>query len=90
MPSRNAPTSREWRVCPVKLGVAEHAADLQVNESGTVAAAVTGLGAYVIASPRISPARFDANKPFLFFLRDDDTGAVLFAGRVQNAATAQD
>jgi serine protease inhibitor len=29
---------------------------------------------------------FSANRPFLFFLRDDRTGAVLFAGRLTDPA----
>jgi serpin B len=31
---------------------------------------------------------FNANRPFLFFLRDDRTGAVLFAGRLTDPASA--
>jgi serine protease inhibitor len=32
---------------------------------------------------------FNADRPFLFFLRDDRSGAVLFAGRLVNPAAAQ-
>ena len=39
----------------------------------------------VLAPPR-NPVRFDADHPFLFFLRDQKTGAVLFAGRLANAS----
>lgn len=74
------------------ISVVEHAADLELDEAGTVAAAATGVGVsiYLISTPRPPPVRFDANHPFLFFLRDDRTGALLFAGRLINAATAQD
>ena len=73
------------------IGVVEHAADLKVDEAGTEAAAATGVGIQptLIRIPRPSPVCFDADRPFLFFLRDDSTGAVLFAGRLLNAAAAQ-
>jgi len=35
------------------------------------------------------PVSFDADRPFLFFLRESRTGAVLFAGRLADAAGAQ-
>ncbi|HEX4306814.1 MAG TPA: serpin family protein [Solirubrobacterales bacterium] len=71
---------------PLRIGAVEHVADLAVDEEGTVAAAVTGvavIGTSKQAIPRDAVA-FDADHPFLFFLRDDDTGAVLFAGRVDD------
>jgi serpin B len=76
---------------PLKIGVVEHAADLRIDEAGTVAAAATGVSGVeiLISRPRPSPVPFDADRPFLFFLRDDRTGAVLFAGRLLDAATAQ-
>jgi serpin B len=76
---------------PLKIGAVEHAADLKIDEAGTVAAAATGIAfeTTAIGVPVTPPVRFDANRPFLFFLRDDRTGAVLFAGRLLNAATAQ-
>ena len=33
---------------------------------------------------------FNANRPFLFFLRDDRTGAVLFAGQVTDPPAPTD
>jgi serpin B len=35
------------------------------------------------------PVSFDADRPFVFFLRDDRTGAVLFAGRLSDAGSAR-
>jgi serpin B len=69
---------------PLQIGAVEHVADLAVDEEGTVAAAATGVAVTVTsASPPLRGAvSFDADRPFLFFLRDDSTGAVLFAGRV--------
>ncbi len=74
----------------LKIGFVEHAADLRVDEAGTVAAAATVVGVVPTAG-KVTPrdvTRFNANRPFLFFLRDDRTGAVLFAGRLTNPASA--
>lgn len=58
---------------------------IEVNEAGTEAAAVTVVkgGAGGIGSIEREPAvKFHADRPFLFLIRDDQTGAVLFMGRV--------
>jgi serpin B len=74
---------------PLKIGEVLHAADIRVNERGTTAAAAT-VETFEPLSATIyrHTVRFDANRPFLFFLRDRRTGAVLFAGRLANAAAA--
>jgi serpin B len=70
---------------PLKIGQVQHVADIKVDEEGTEAAAATGLVAEssVEAPPR-NLVVFDADHPFLFFVRDDKTGAILFAGRMTN------
>jgi serpin B len=62
----------------------EHDAVLKVDEAGTVAAAATGIsvGTTAIESPPL--LQITLNHPFLVFLRDDKSGAVLFAARVAN------
>jgi len=58
-----------------------HKAFIDVTEAGTEAAAVTivvGTGRGGIAMP----VNFTANRPYLYFLRDQPTGAILFMGRV--------
>jgi serpin B len=69
---------------PLKIGFVKHAADFTVDEKGTVAAAATVVGIEAVSArpPPRDAVTFNANRPFLFFLRDDRTGAVLFAGRV--------
>ena len=57
---------------------------VEVNEEGTVAAAATSGGMACSSQPR--PATFHADHPFLFFLRDNRSGVILFLGRVTNPA----
>jgi serpin B len=53
---------------------------VDVNETGTEAAAATGVVVGWL-SARVQ-ATFRADHPFLFFIRDRKTNAVLFSGRV--------
>jgi serpin B len=88
--SESANFSRITTAADVKIAFVKHAADFTVDEAGTVAAAATVVGVQVKSATR--PPRdavtFNANRPFLFFLRDDRTGAVLFAGRLIDPASA--
>lgn len=55
-----------------------HQAYVNVNESGTEAAAATAVGIGTVSTvPRVA-----IDRPFLFFIRDLETGAVLFVGQV--------
>ena len=59
-----------------------HKAFVEVNEEGTEAAAATAVMVGVTsAAPRPDP-RFVADHPFVFLIRDQGTGAVLFMGRL--------
>jgi serpin B len=58
-----------------------HKAFVAVDEEGTEAAAATAVVVGVTSAPA-EPKRFEANRPFLFLIRDRVTGAVLFFGRV--------
>jgi serpin B len=67
----------------LKIGEVVHAADFMVDEEGTLAAAST-VGTVEATSETLYEhvVDFDADRPFLFFLRDEQTGALLFAGRL--------
>ncbi|MBD3349337.1 MAG: serpin family protein [Candidatus Eisenbacteria bacterium] len=56
-----------------------HKAFVEVNEEGTEAAAATAVVGRLKAS---MPLMFRADRPFLFLIRDTETGAILFMGRV--------
>ena len=74
----------------MKIAFVKHAADFTVEEAGTVAAAATVVGVIPTSGPVLprNTVTFNANRPFLFFLRDDRTGAVLFAGRLTDPPSA--
>jgi serpin B len=62
-----------------------HKSFVEVNEEGTEAAAATSAGVS-IRSLHIEPEKMDfvADHPFLFIIREDTTGVVLFIGHVAN------
>jgi serpin B len=59
-----------------------HKAFVDVNEKGTEAAAATGSVMERLSAP--PPATFHADHPFVFLLRENRTGSVLFLGRVRD------
>jgi serpin B len=62
------------------IGVVVHKAYVDVNEEGTEAAAATGVGIKLSAAPVV--AQFRADHPFVFLIRDNRSGSILFLGRV--------
>jgi serpin B len=65
-----------------------HKAVIDVDEEGSVAAGATGIiavTAVAIANP-LSPIVFLANHPFLFLIRHEPTGTILFMGRLAEPA----
>jgi len=65
------------------ISAAIHKAFVDVNETGTEAAAATGavmLGMAVRREP--PPIIFQADHPFLFMIRETKSGSILFLGRV--------
>lgn len=69
----------------ITLEQAVHAADIAVDEIGTVAAAATGLG-FEESGPPEPDVVVRADRPFLYLIRHQPTGAVLFVGRVLDPA----
>ncbi len=69
------------------IGEVFHQAMVAVDEHGTEAAAATAVRMDVKGvGPRPDPetVRFHADHPFLFLIRDDKTGTILFLGRVMD------
>jgi serpin B len=63
------------------LGAAVHAADISVDEVGTVAAAATGLG-FRESGPPEPELTVAADRPFVYLIRHRESGLVLFSGHV--------
>lgn len=63
------------------LGEAVHGADIAVDEWGTVAAAATALG-FEESGPPEPELTVKADRPFIYLIRHEPTGLVLFAGQV--------
>jgi serpin B len=70
---------------PLYVGAVIHQANIDVVEKGTTAAAVTAVVMEAGAAP-VQPRKvtFHVDKPFLYFIHDNRSGAVLFMGRVDD------
>jgi len=69
------------------IGDVIHKAFISVDEAGTEAAAATAVIMLAgCSAPIQSPPEMKINRPFIFFIRDMKTGAILFMGRIVNPA----
>ena len=67
------------------IGAVVHKSFVSVDENGTEAAAATAVVVGTSALPA-APVTFTADHPFIFLIRDIQTGALLFVGRVVDAS----
>jgi len=65
-----------------------HQAFVEVNEEGTEAAAATAVIMQKSAAPAEEIPFFRADHPFIFLVQDDETGNILFMGRVADPGGA--
>jgi serpin B len=61
-----------------------HKAYVEISEEGTEAAAATGVGIALVSMVSQPLPVFQADRPFLFFIRDTRSGLILFQGRVMD------
>jgi serpin B len=78
---RGADFSGLTRKEPICLARVQHQAVVRVTEQGTEAAAATAVTA-AKANGGGGPPPFRADHPFVFFIRDVESGAILFLGRL--------
>ena len=72
---------------PLYISKVIHKTYIDVNETGTEAAAVTAIVFENSAGPEeVEKIYFRVDKPFVFAITEKDTGAILFIGEVQNPA----
>lgn len=57
---------------------------IEVDEYGTKAAAVTGMQAVGALPPNGNEVIFDVDRPFVYVIRDTNTGVILFMGIMQD------
>ena len=66
---------------PLFVSKVVHKAFVEVNEEGTEAAAATAIGMALTCMPLRKPL-FKADHPFLFLIRHNESGVILFLGRL--------
>ena len=64
------------------ISIVQHKAFIEVNETGSEAAAATAVAVQLESAMIEPPPTFRVDRPFLFYIRHIKTGTVLFMGRV--------
>ena len=84
MPRAFTPAAEFPNFCnvPIYIGLMKQVAKIKVNEEGTEAAAITIIGEKA-TSVGSEPKRvnFHANRPFLYIISEESTGAIFFMGQ---------
>jgi leukocyte elastase inhibitor len=75
-------TGRPPSEVPLAIDQIMHRAVIDVAEQGTEAAAATAVTAVGSAIGPQSPETFTVDRPFLFAIVDEESGAILFEGRI--------
>lgn len=69
---------------PAKVSDVLQKTVIEVDEKGSAASSASGSAlVFTIAS---EPELLVVNRPFLFFIEEESTGTVVFAGKVENPA----
>ena len=84
--SRNADLSGMDGTRDLVISDVIHQAFVEVDEEGTEAAAATAVVIRLVSAPIDPVPVFRADHPFIFMIRDDETGIILFIGRIANPA----
>lgn len=84
-PERADFSGMDGRTNDLYISAAIHKSYIEVTEEGTEAAAASAVVMAARSAP-VPPPEFRADHPFLFIIRENHTGALLFIGRVGNPA----
>jgi serpin B len=73
---------------PLQVSLVQQDVFVKVTEQGTEAAAATAVGIVTLAISSVNPPPlvFQADHPFVYLIRDNSTGAILFMGQITNPA----
>lgn len=84
MSSAFTPAADFSKISDVNLLISKviHSTYCSVDEEGTEAAAVTVVEIGLTSAGPSEPIVFDVNRPFLFVIRENSTGVILFAGKM--------
>ncbi|MBU9711233.1 serpin family protein [Evansella tamaricis] len=85
--SEKADFSRMTTDYPLFISEVKHKSFIEVNETGTEAAAVTSIGMDAGSAPPDDPFEMVVDRPFLFRIIDETTGVILFMGHVVDPTT---
>merc|ERR1711936_59271 len=66
---------------PLKVSKIKHRAAIEVTKEGTLGVAASAIELVALSASLSAPKTIDLNKPFLFFVRDKELNAILFAGK---------
>ena len=71
---------------PAKIDFVKQDTYISTDESGTEAAAVTTVGMVNTSMP-VAPPKvvFNADRPFIYVIQENSTGAILFMGSVKDS-----
>ena len=69
---------------PLKVSSVKHRATIEVTKTGTVGAAATALELVALSGQVGITEQILIDRPFLFFVRDLQLHAIVFAGKVTN------
>ena len=83
MPKAFTPAAEFPNFCNVRtfIGLMKQVAKIKLNEEGTEAAAVTVIGMKNMAAGPLQRVEFHANRPFLYVISEQSTGAIFFIGQ---------
>lgn len=69
---------------PMYINRVIHDAFIEVDEKGTEAAAATAVEVGLVSTGPHTPTAFVLDKPFVFFIQENHSGAILFMGKLGN------
>jgi serpin B len=72
------------RNAPIRISRVIHKTFVEVDEEGTEAAAVTAVEMELTSAGPRPPVNFIVDKPFVFMIRENSTGVILFIGAIKD------